>query len=602
MNCRFLAHLLAPIACLALFPAAASAQSGLAGVVKDTTGAVVPGVTVEASSPALIEKTRSVVTDEQGQYKIVDLRPGVYTVTFSLSGFSTVRREGIDLITNFTANVNADLRISALEETITVSGQSPTVDVQNVIQQRVLNTEVVDTIPSGRTEQTMAALIPGMQTGLTSKTVTQDVGGSAGDMRQTLVIHGGRAGDFNEMINGIPQNTVNGWQTGGINMDTGAIQEFSFELAGVSAERTTGGVLVNQIPKSGGNSFSGSVFGAFTNHTLQAHNISDDLVARGLKAANRLYKIWDLNPSLGGPIKRDKMWFFFSTRYWGYQDQVAMYYNLTPKAFIYTPDLSRQAIDDSWIASGSLALTLQATPRNKISSFVIDQGRCLCHRLVSATISPEAAIQQRSVIDALGQVTWSAPVTNRLLFEAGAQAYVFHQPSILQPDVTPDTISTTEQATGLLFRAGLGTEHDDCTYNVRAAMSYVTGSHALKFGFTRFFGHRVSFSNINGNIQYTLLNGVPRSITENVTPFQRRENLNQKVGVFAQDQWTIKHLTVNAGIRYDHHNASVPEQHLPAVQFVGARDFAAIQNVPNWSDVSPRLGVSYDLFGSGKTP
>ncbi len=324
-------------------------------------------------------------------------------------------------------------------------------------------------------------------------------------------------------------------------------------------------------------------------------------MARGLKVANRLYKIWDLNPSLGGPIKRDKMWFFFSTRYWGYQDQVAMYYNLTPKAFIYTPDLSRQAIDDSWIASGSLALTWQATPRNKISSFVIDQGRCLCHRLVSATISPEAAIQQRSVIDALGQVTWSAPVTNRLLFEAGAQAYVFHQPSILQPDVTPDTISTTEQATGLLFRAGLGTEHDDYTYNVRAAMSYVTGSHALKFGFTRFFGHRVSFSNINGNIQYTLLNGVPRSITENVTPFQRRENLNQQVGVFAQDQWTIKHLTVNAGIRYDHHNASVPEQHLPAVQFVGARDFAAIQNVPNWSDVSPRLGVSYDLFGSGKT-
>jgi len=201
MNSRFLAHLLAPIACLGLFPAAASAQSGIAGVVKDTTGAVVPGVTVEASSPALIEKTRSVVTDEKGQYKIVDLRPGVYIVTFSLTGFSTVKREDIELATNFTANVNADLRISALEETITVSGQSPTVDVQNVIQQRVLNTEVVDAIPSGRTEQTMAALIPGMQTGLTSKTVTQDVGGSAGDMRQTLVIHGGRAGDFNEMIN-----------------------------------------------------------------------------------------------------------------------------------------------------------------------------------------------------------------------------------------------------------------------------------------------------------------------------------------------------------------------------------------------------------------
>jgi hypothetical protein len=598
---RSLGGRLAAMACLTLIPVAASAQTGLAGVVKDTTGAVLPGVSVEAASPALIEKTRNVVTDEQGQYKIIDLQPGVYTVTFTLTGFSPVKREGIELTTNFTANVNADLRVGSVEETVTVSGSSPTVDVQNVIQQRVINTEVIDTIPSGRTEQTLAALIPGMQTGLTSSTTTQDVGGSAGDMRQTLAIHGSRATDFSEMINGIPQNSVNGWQTGGINMDTGAIQEFSYELAGVSAERTTGGVLVNQIPKAGGNRFSGSVFGAFTNQSLQADNTSADLIARGLTANSNLQKVWDLNPNVGGPILQDRLWFFGSTRYWGYDNKVATYYNLTPTAFAYTADLSRQAIDDSWLSSGSLDMTWQATSKSKISAFVIDEGRCLCHRLVSTTISPEATVQQRSVVDHLAQVVWTAPMTSRLLFEAGVQAYVFHQPSIPQPGITPDIISTTEQSTGLLFRAGVYSEHDDYTYNVRAAVSYVTGSHAFKFGFTDFSGHRVSFSTINSNVQYALLNGAPRSITENGTPFQRQENLNMEAGLYAQDQWTVSHLTINAGIRFDHLNESVPAQQLPAVEFLGARTFAAVPNVPNWNDLSPRLGVSYDLFGNGKT-
>ena len=137
-----------------LQPGAAWAQSlvtgSIAGVVKDTTGAVLPGVTVEAASPALIEKVRTVVTDAQGQYKIIDLRPGVYTVTFTLAGFSTVKREGIELTVNFTAPVNADMRVGALEETVTVSGASPVVDVQSVVQQKVITNEVVAAIPSFR--------------------------------------------------------------------------------------------------------------------------------------------------------------------------------------------------------------------------------------------------------------------------------------------------------------------------------------------------------------------------------------------------------------------------------------------------------------------
>src|SRR5262245_20937574 len=185
-------------------------SSGIAGVVRDTTGAVLPGVTVDASSPALIEKVRTATTDGQGQYKIVGLVPGIYTVRFSLTGFSPVSREGIELTTNFTASVNGDLKVGTMEETITVSGNTPVVDVQNSMQRRVINATLVDEIPTGRTEQMVATTIPGIVVGTVSAPVAQDVGGSTGDTRQTLRIHGSGANDFNEMINGVPMNALTG--------------------------------------------------------------------------------------------------------------------------------------------------------------------------------------------------------------------------------------------------------------------------------------------------------------------------------------------------------------------------------------------------------
>src|SRR5438552_1400463 len=151
---------------------AQSATTGsIAGVVRDATGAVLPGVTVEAASPALIEKVRTVITDGQGQYKIVDLRPGVYTVTFTLAGFSSFKREGIELSAGFTAAVNADLKVGGLEESITVSGQSPMVDTQNIVQQKVINRQLLDSVPTSRSNY--AALTPGASR-------STDVGGSNG--------------------------------------------------------------------------------------------------------------------------------------------------------------------------------------------------------------------------------------------------------------------------------------------------------------------------------------------------------------------------------------------------------------------------------------
>src|ERR1700716_3534237 len=185
-------------------PTAAFAQASITGVVKDASGAVLPGVTVEASSPVLIEKVRSAVTDGTGQYRIVDLRAGVYSVSFALTGFATVKREGIELAGSFTATVNADLKVGSVSETVTVSGESPIVDVQNAIQQRVMQKEVVDAIPVGRSHQSFAVLIPGLSTSTGINAQTQDVGGTNNiRLANAFTIHGGRTSDAKIMPDGM---------------------------------------------------------------------------------------------------------------------------------------------------------------------------------------------------------------------------------------------------------------------------------------------------------------------------------------------------------------------------------------------------------------
>src|SRR5216117_357220 len=188
--------------CFLILPAMAWAQAetgNIVGVVRDTSGAVIPGVSVEAASPALIEKARTTVSDEQGRYRIGDLRPGLYTVTFALPGFSALRREGIELTTGFTATVNAELRVGAVEETVTVSGASPVVDVQNVQQQTTIPRNTLDALPiAGRPSQ-FVTLIPAANDG---STTSHDVGGVGTD-RGFFGVHGQRADDMTFNFSGM---------------------------------------------------------------------------------------------------------------------------------------------------------------------------------------------------------------------------------------------------------------------------------------------------------------------------------------------------------------------------------------------------------------
>src|SRR3989441_4391767 len=252
---RALAQLLMVQVFLVFVPAVTGAQTGaaLTGIVTDSSGAVLPGVTVEARSPALIEQLRSAVTDEGGRYRIVDLRPGTYTVTFTLPGFTTVTRDGIELSGTFIATVNVELRVGSLQETVTVTGETPVVDTQSTKTQETLQNDVIASIPTGRQYYSLTTLVPALNV------QGNDVGGIQGPIFSVFQAHAGRRDEGQVHIEGLSM----GFQGLGVSFyvpDVGNAQEGNFTIAGGMGEATTGGPGMNIIAKGGGNGFHGTAF------------------------------------------------------------------------------------------------------------------------------------------------------------------------------------------------------------------------------------------------------------------------------------------------------------------------------------------------------
>jgi Carboxypeptidase regulatory-like domain len=594
-------------ACLILSPVLAGAQTsggGIAGTVKDSTGAVLPGVTVEASSPALIEKVRTAASDTTGQYKIVELPPGTYSVTFTLTGFNGLKREGIQLTTGFTATVNADLAVGQVSETVTVSGESPTVDVHNVRQATVMTREVVDTIPTGKQFQNLGALVPGM---VMNQIIAapQDVGGEAGQSHATMQIHGGQAADLKLYVDGMGIQGATAPGTNGFYFTDGNYQEFVLDVGATSAERETGGVGINMVPRDGGNAFNGSFVANFTNKSLAGTNINDDLRKAGLQDPNNVKTIWNVNPTFGGPILKDKLWFFATyTRTVTDSYVGGTYYNKTSGTPFYTPDFTRQAVDDFWATDAAARLTFQATPRNKFNIYYDYNLNCHCHFLVGpvgfSQNTPEGSTHM-TYLTHLIIGTWSSPVTNRLLFEVGATTY----PQKSRWDKQQDSSGANIIDIGKGIYYGnllLGRSYyDEPGKAVRASMSYVTGAHAAKVGFSALTHGKSQLQERDGNMALIVLNGSPVAVTYYPTPNTDVGYLRPNLGVYAQDQWTLKHLTLNAGVRFDYLHQGYEDTVLPPVPNVPTTRSFPAQSTGNWKDLSPRLGAAYDLFGNGKT-
>ncbi len=598
-----------------LVPSIVFAQASILGVVRDTSGAVLPGVTVEAASPVLIEKVRTATTDGNGRFQIENLRPGQYTVSFTLAGFNTIKRDGITLTGASQAAIDAEMRVGALEETVTVTGEAPTVDVQTTTRQSALSADVIDALPTARSYLGLARLIPGTSGGGNDvgASQTQGTGGS-------LTVHGSRAQDQRVTLNGVNTMTLQaGGNIGGQIPDMGSAAEVTVDHTGVSADLPTGGVRINFIPRDGGNTFTNSTFFTFSNGAMQGNNYTDALQKAGLSAPNEVDRNWDLNLALGGPFARDKVWFWYSSRFQGAESFVSVFENrnaYNPDAYLYDPDTSRRGELKSRVQQNSLRLTWQASPRNKIAgTYKIDRW-CQCPNALSATRAPETAVDFRFPRLRQEHLEWTSPVTNRLLFEA-VGLHLFERWGNMHPTnsatgsvtdprlvaIAPQMNSVTEQSTGLIYRAF--TNYNNTlvpNYAYRAAVAYVTGTHSFKAGFNRTHGFQVTRTYSLNALSYRFNNGVPNQMTLRADPTTLRNQLNNDLGFYAQDRWSLNRMTVGMALRFDHFRSSFGAAEAGPGQLVPNRNlsFPETENL-NWNDITYRTALTYDVFGNGKT-
>lgn len=576
-----------------LLPLAARAQSVFTGVVKDTSGAVLPGVTVEAASPALIEKSKSVVTDGNGAFRLVDLRPGIYTVTFSLAGFSTAKREAVELPSDFTMTLNTDMRVGALEETLTVSGSAPVVDVQSTTKSQVLSREVLDAVPTGRTIQGMGQLITGVSLNI------PDVGGSRAMQQTYMSAHGMTASQTTVLVDGLLVNGLDGDGAVQNYFNSSMSQEMVYTTSGASADVSGGGVRLNMIPKDGGNQFAGSFFGGYQQKSFQADNLNDQLKARGLRSADGIDRLSNFEGSLGGPIKRDKAWFFASAR---------TFHLDTLPADVFNADGS-PGIDPQSINSIQARLTWQISGKNKLSLY---NDRLLKNRgaAMTAGIDPATASEVwNSPIYTTGSAKFTSTVSSRVLVEGGFSTNyerynIIYQPGITKERGTPEWYSTINrqdsalgtQNTASLYELG---QYPD-RYALAASMSYVTGTHNVKVGISNTWGHYRRTRTANGDLRAFFNNGTAFRVDILNTPLDLADDLKADVGVYAQDAWTFDRLTMNYGVRFEHFAHEIPAETSGAGRFTAARSFGPIP-LPTWNSVAPRFGAVYDLFGNQKT-
>jgi hypothetical protein len=611
---RHVQRVLAAIIMLAL-PCVAGAQTlgTIAGSVKDASGAVLPGVTVEATSPALIEKVRTVVTDGTGLYRLVNLPPGSYTVSFTLPGFNTTRREGIEVSLNFTATIDADLRVGAIEETVTVTGESPIVDVQSAAQTRSVTAEQFKEIPSSGSWIQMASLVPAIRASF------QDVGGSGGDATgATIAAHGSRAQDGVSMIDGL--RIGNMYQSSNLtNMSLSPLlaDQVDIQLSGQMAETGTNGVIMNMVPRSGGNVFSGTALVNGSHPNLQSSNVTDRLQERGLRGASTtLKRLYDINGALGGPISRDRLWFYATSRYYTNEFYLAgNFFPVDVTAVQRQDDLTRQAFGGTYTYDNNGRVTWAISEKQKISGFYAFQYKVDPHWVINAAVSPEAA-RVTTWHTQLSTTKWTYTATNRLLFEAGISAG--ESPDTIKVDLDrvgvcggAPCIGIVEQggtiARPLTYRAPTGFDFDDRlpSQSINLSTSYITGSHSTKIGVEMQRGHfwRGDNNDSTGGMWYRTRDFIPNQVTIQAPVAGWQNNLNYNLGIFAQDRWTMDRLTLSGGLRVDFQNESTSAFTAAPHRWLPNRNtfYDAVENVPNWKDVNPRVSAAFDLFGNGKT-
>jgi len=504
------------------------------------------------------------------------------------------------------------MKVGAIEESITVTGETPVVDVQNTKTQQVLGTEVIAAIPTARNYESMHILVPGV----TVAAGSQDVGGSTTNSLVFFTAHGGDPHDSDVLVNGL--SIADAQSNGGRSMyvpSAGISQEISVTTSGGLGlgEAPTAGVIVNIIFKDGGNTFKGSAFATGATEGMAGSNYDKDLASQGLKTPNNVKNVYDYEGTFGGPIKKDKLWFFFDVRRNGATNYVAgVFVNQNagnPNAWTYAPTTEKALFDQHW-QTESLRLTWQATQRNKFVVYYSDQLRCVgCDHNATATSTLEANGKGVAHPNNLAQFIWTSVLNSRTLVEAGYGEHLLRYGNEPRDDIwNPSMISVTAQngsVPGLTYRAPTSiTKPWIGNYFTRASLTYTSGSHSMKFGYNGAF-HNFTQSNASPQpISYRFTTpdpgGVPNQLTQRLQPFSYWEQLNQW-GLYAQDQWTVRRLTLSGGVRYDKFTAYFPEASVGPVPYVPTTFTLAAAETTNLNDFTTRVSAAYDVFGTGKT-
>jgi hypothetical protein len=656
---RVIGRLSVVLACVlfvqALVPTLAHAQATLAGVVRDTSGAVLPGATVEATSDVLIEKVRSAVSDGSGQYRITDLPPGTYNITFALPGFNAVARPGVQVSGTGVIPINVEMRVGAIQETVTVTGETPLVDTQSTRRESVLSDEIIAAMPATRTYGALLAAVPGLMTN------TGALGAMATPDMTFFTAHGGRGNEGRVHIDGLPvAASFNGGGVSTFTYDTANAEEMQVLVSGGLGEAEAGGPSINLVPRSGGNAFSGSAFYNAAGEWSSGNNITPYLDSIGITEPPAIIKLWDVSASVGGPIMRDRLWFFGSARQYGnFQAAEGLYANR------YAGDASRwdYATDESVLGRtansrdiGQFRLTAQVSDRNRVSFSHEYQHRCTGSSLSTsgeacrargddwisngsrAFGSPEAFPGYHDTPYNVTQATWSSPLSSRILLEAGFSRfqyiwYGFGQASPDRINLIPvsETVARDGHPANFTYRGIYDpfeiafADNNANPNNWRATASYVTGSHNVKVGYQgsyqrsllgreanttllRYSSNTPASNVCPGQLSPPCLNGVSYYIA----PRWEQNDRTATASLFAQDQWTFGRWTVQGALRYDRAWSWSPAEHngtdvigIAANQtkpFLTAPiAFDKTVSVDAYNDITTRLGVAWDVFGNGKT-
>ena len=583
----------------------ASSTGTIQGRVTDAQGAVLPGVTVTATSPSALG-AQTAVTSETGNYRFPAIPPGEYELTFELAGFNSLKRAGIQISLGFTATINVELALATLQETVTVSGASPVIDTTATRVVQNFKLEQLQSIPNGRDMWALLAVTPSVQMGRI------DVGGNRAGTQTGYTAYG-MNGQVRVLIEGI--NTTEGTGGAGFYFDYSSLEEVFLGTTGQSAEMPNPGVQSQFIAKSGGNQFNGEYYLDWYNNSLQGANIPDEYTVptafnnSPIRAhSNEIDRYYDTAINVGGPIKRDKIWWFGTYR--------------TQFNAVQQPNFQFDKTFDTklWNAVGKG--TYQINQKHKLVGYYQWGQKIQANRLPQATYTylDEGPTNRQDSGSWVYKAEWNGTVNDKLYLEARYGDFGYYFPQITngtEPYYFRD--SGTLEITGSHQKNSNDRDRKQWNFASTYFLDTGKGSHTFKMGAEmlkeyQWFG---VLQGVGGHIEHVYNNGVSNQVIfriptatqvgglkDNDNGHLTTENALDQLSLFLNDTWSFGRFTLNGGVRWDRYDGWLPEQNQLAATVgpitVPAKTFAE-QDLFTWNLVAPRIGVILDLSGDGKT-